>query len=291
LTIRIGRKKKANLVASIQHRTLRAKITPMNTPARFFVAGFLTVVLSGVARTQESQKPAALPDSPTPKQQHPDHNQGQNPFSTPIGIIARRSYVYPELATSPGPLTSKQKFQLFLSKSSAPPQLLSSLAGASISQARNTLPGYGQEWAGFGDRFGSSLATGASSHFFGTFLLPAMLHDDPRFFVTYRGRWYVRVGHALRREVVTRTDNGGERFNLPGTLGPLMAEGLANVYLPQSERTAGKTFQRFGIRIGFGTANNLVKEYWPTIVRSLRIDKVAPNLRPDPAPPRERSNI
>lgn len=263
----------------------------MNTPARFFLAGFLTVFPGGVGRAQESQKPTALPDSPTPKQQHPDRNQGQNPFSTPIGIIARRSYVYPELATSPGPLTSKQKFELFLGKSSAPPQLLSSLAGAAISQARNTLPGYGQGWAGFGDRFGSSLATGASSHLFGTFLLPAMLHDDPRFFVRYRGRWYVRVGHALRREVVTRTDSGGERFNLPGTLGPLMAEGLANVYLPQSERTAGKTFQRFGIRIGFGAANNLAKEYWPTIVKSLRIDKVAPDLRPNPVPTREPANI
>lgn len=257
----------------------------MTPRARFFLAPLLTLILAGVARTQEPQQSADKPDSPQPKPQQTVRNQAQRPFATPIGLIARRSYVYPELATSPGPLTAKQKFELFLGQSSAPPQILSSLASAGISQARNTLPGYGQGWAGYGDRFGSSMATGASSHFFGTFLLPTLLRDDPRFFVRYSGRWYVRAGWALRRVVVTRTDGGGERFNVPGTLGPLMAEGLANVYLPQSERTAGKTFQRFGIRIGFGAANSFVKEYWPTIVKSLRIDRVAPDLKPQPAPP------
>lgn len=256
----------------------------MNTPARVLLAALLTLVLAGVAWTQELPKPVDKPDSPQPKPQQPQRNQVQHPFVTPIGLIARRSYVYPELATSPGPLTAKQKFQLFLNQSSAPPQILSSLASAGISQARNTLPGYGQGSSGYGDRFGSSLATGASSHLFGTFLLPTLLRDDPRFFVRYGGRWYVRVGWALRRVVVTRTDAGGSRFNVPGTLGPLMAEGLANVYLPQAERTAGKTFQRFGIRIGFTAANSFVKEYWPSIVKGLRIDKVAPDLKPSPAP-------
>jgi hypothetical protein len=87
---------------------------------------------------------------------------------------------------------------------------------------------------------------------------------------------------------VIRRDDGSETFNLPGTLGPLLAEALANVYLPETERTAGKTFQRYGIRIGFGAVNNLVKEYWPTIFKSLGIAKVAPGLQPEPpvAPPK-----
>ena len=251
------------------------------------LVGALALALGGTAQAQDQQKPASPPDSPTPKQNQGGQNEAKNPFAAPIGLIARRSYVYPELATSPHPLSAKEKFELFLSKSTSPPQLLSSAASAGIGQARNSLPGYGQGWAGYGDRFGSSLATGASSHLFGTFLLPAALHEDPRFFVRFQGRWYDRVGHALRRVVVIRTDLGNEKFNLPGTLGPLMAEGLANVYLPQSERTTGKTFQRFGIRIGFGAANNLIKEYWPTIFKSLRIDKVAPDLKPGPAPTRE----
>ncbi|MGH9743711.1 MAG: hypothetical protein ACRD51_15305 [Candidatus Acidiferrum sp.] len=159
------------------------------------------------------------------------------------------------------------------------------MAGAGISEARGTLAGYGQGGEGYGKRFGSSMASGVSSHFFGTFLLPSVLHEDPRFFVWLHGGFRRRAGHALRRVVVIRTDDGRETFNLPGTLGPLMAEGLANVYLPGAERTAGKTFERFGVRLAFGAANNLLKEYWPSIFKSLRIAKVAPGLKPQPAAP------
>ncbi len=258
------------------------------TPA--FLAVALTLFGSAEAMAQEKSAAANLPDAPLPKRDQTQATQkpGKGGFSTSMGIIARKSYVYPELATTPGPLTSLQKFELFLDKSVSPPQILSSAAGAGISEARGTLAGYGQGGEGFGKRFGSSMASGASSHFFGTFLLPAMLHEDPRYFVRLNGGFRARVGHALLRTVVIRTDGGAARFNLPGTLGPLLAEGLANTYLPDSERTAGKTFQRFGIRIGFSAANNLVKEYWPSIFKSLRMDKIAPGFGPDktqPAPP------
>ena len=73
-------------------------------------------------------------------------------------------------------------------------------------------------------------------------------------------------------------------FNFPGTLGPLAAEALANTYLPDSERTVPRTFRRFGVRVGWGAANNILKEYWPTIFKNLRIAKVAPGLRPEPPP-------
>jgi hypothetical protein len=257
----------------------------MKKTAHALGAGALSIVVCGAALAQQSPEKATPPDAPKPKQGQGEQDKSKSPLEAPIGLIARRSYVYPELATTPGPLTSKEKFELFLSKSSSPPQILSSVFGAAIGQARNALPGYGQEWNGYGKRLGSSLASGASSHLFGTYLLPSLLHEDPRFFVRLNEGWKGRVGHALARVVVIRTDAGGSTFNLPGTLGPLMAEGLANVYLPEGERTAGKTFQRFGIRIGWGAANNLFKEYWPSIFKSLRINKVAPDLRPQTAPP------
>jgi hypothetical protein len=242
----------------------------------------LTLFSSQEVMAQQKPDAATLPDAPAPKQdqQDPSQKQQKNIWQSPMGLIARKSFFYPELATTPGPLTSLQKFELFLDKSISPPQILSSAAGAGISEARGTLAGYGQGGEGFGKRFGSSMASGASSHFFGTFLLPALLHEDPRYFVKLNGGFAARAGHALRRALVIRTDAGGETFNWPGTLGPLAAEGLANTYLPDSERTVGKTFERYGIRIGFGAANNLLKEYWPTIFKRLRIARVAPGLQP-----------
>lgn len=249
--------------------------------ARILLSCAAVLLATGLATAQ--QKPD-LPDAPKPQPNQTKSNEGRNPFAAPIGLIAKRSYVYPELATTARPLSAKEKFELFLSKSSAPPQILSSMVGAGIGQARNALPGYGQGWSGYGKRFGASIGSGASSHFFGTFVLPSVLREDPRFFVKLDGTRRARVGYALRRVLVIRTNQGNETFNIPGTLGPLLAESLATVYLPDSERTPGKTFQRFGIRVGFSAANNLIKEYWPTIFKSLRIDKVAPDLRPDPPP-------
>jgi len=265
----------------------RGKMRSMTLRTQLLLASAAIVFASCAARAQENPDKSNLPDAPK-AQQNPgttDQNQQKNPLSTSLGLIARKSYVYPDLATSSGPLSSKEKFELFVSKTVAAPQILSSAAAAGISEARGTLSGYGQGGEGFGKRFGAFWATGASSQFFGTFVLPAALHEDPRFFVRLNGGWKGRVGHALRRVVVIRTDAGVERFNLPGILGPLLAESLANTYLPDNERTASKTFERYGIRIGFGAANNLLKEYWPSIFKSLRLNKVVPGLQPDPNPP------
>jgi len=244
------------------------------------------VLLCPTVRLLETVR-AELPDTPEAKQgaNVPGQKQGKIAGQGPLRIIARRSFFYPELATSPGPLSAKEKFELFLTESISPPRILSAAADAGISQARDSLSGYGQGSAGYGLRFGSSMATGASSHFFGTFLLPSMLKQDPRYFVRGTGSFAQRVGYALRRTVLTRSDSGKEVFNWSGLLGPLAGEGLANTYLPAAEQTSGKTFQRYGIRVGFGAANNLLKEYWPTIFKNLGMRKIAPGLGPDPATP------
>jgi hypothetical protein len=254
----------------------------VNMRTQVLLATMLVLYFGGEAKAQQKAERADLPDAPAPKQEQSSASQKQekNTWQSPLGLIARKSYFYPDLATTPGPLTAAQKFKLFLSTSTAPPQIMSSAAAAGISEARGTLAGYGQGGEGFGNRFGASMASGASSHFFGTFLLPAMLREDPRYFVSVKPGFRAKSANALRRVLEIRTNAGGETFNLPGTVGPLAAEGLANLYLPQTERTAGKTFERYGIRIGFGAANNFLKEYWPTIFKNLRIAKVAPGLQP-----------
>ena len=254
----------------------------MRSPTHALLAVAIVLFFCSGAAGHQNPDRANLPDSPVPKQDQDKsaHKKQKNIWQSPIGLVARKSYFYPELAANKGPLSSTQKFELFLDKSISPPQILSSAAGAGISEARGTFAGYGQGGEGFGKRFGASMASGASSHFFGTFLLPAILHDDPRYFVRLNGGFKLRAAHALRRVFVIPTDAGNEHFNWPGTLGPMAAEGLANTYLPDSERTVGKTFERYGVRVGFGAVNNLLKEYWPTIFKNLRIAKVAPGLQP-----------
>jgi len=232
----------------------------------------LMALLVGVAATasaQEQPKPQDLPDAPVARQE--SAQKRQNRVQTTIEVLERRSIFFPDIATSAGPLSVKQKFELFADQSIAPSRLLSSAAGAGIGQAQNSLAAYGQGMAGYGKRFG-------------TFVISSALHRDPRYFVTLHGGFGHRVGYALSRIVVARTDEGKDAANWAGMLGPLLAESLANSYLPVKEQTAGRTFQRYGIRIGLYTASNALREYWPTIFRSLRISKITPAPKSNPPP-------
>jgi hypothetical protein len=246
----------------------------------------LVAILLGFAKigaAQQEPKPKELPDTPAAKRESAPAKR-ENPLNETIQILGRRSIFFPDLATSPKPLTSKQKFELSADESIAPSRLVSSALGAALGQAADTLPGYGQGMSGYGRRFGSSMASAASDHFFETFLLASLLHRDPRYFVALRGGAGYRIKYALSRTVVTRTDDGRSAANWPGILGPLLAESLANSYLPAKEQRAGRTFRRYGFRLGLNAASKAVREYWPTIFRSLRISKIAPGAAPDPGP-------
>ena len=246
------------------------------------VLRLVTVLLAAAEAVgaQQEPKPRDLPDAPAPKQEQAPSEHGR-PLQTTFEILGRRSIFFPDLATSRGPLSTSQKLELSADKSIAPSSLVTSAIGAGIRQARNSLPGYGQGMGGYGKRFGASMATGASAEFFGTFLLSSLLHRDPRFFVKLQGGPVRRIGYALSRLVVARTDEGTEAANWPGILGPLLAESMANSYLPAEEQTAGRTFQRYGVSFGLTASANIFKEYWPDIFRSLRIRKIAPRLGPD----------
>src|SRR6266699_3515430 len=211
----------------------------------------LSVAVVANAAAQQEPRPPDLPGAPVAKQES-THQQHQNRFNTTIEVLGRRSIFFPEIASSRGSLSTRQKFELFADESVSPSRFVSSAAGAAI-------------------------------NFFGTFLISSLLHRDPRYFVTLHGGAGHRIGYALSRIVVARTDDGKDAANWAGMLGPLLAESLANSYLPVKEQTAGRTFQRFGLRIGLNTAINALREYWPTIFRSLRITKIAPGSRSGPA--------
>jgi hypothetical protein len=260
---------------------LGKQLSIFTTGARVLILTVMIFSCAGLARAQHNVPFAALPDAPTPKQ---DQNPSppKSDIKTTMHILGERSVFFPELAVDKGRLSSGKKLELAVDETVAPSRFLGSAFTAGIGQARDALPGYGQGWGGYGKRFGSSVASNASSHVFGTFLLPSMLHQDPRYFVRLFGSPGARILYAIERQVITRTDDGRSVFNTSGILGGLMAEGLANSYLPDGERTAGKTFQRYGYRVGFGALDNVIKEFWPTIFKSLRINKVVPARGADP---------
>jgi hypothetical protein len=207
---------------------------------------------------------AAATQEPSSQSSSGEHKR---PAEQAVGILTRRSVFFPELATSRAPLTSGQKFKLFVDKTISPSTFVGAAGSAAIGQATNNYEQYGQGWDAYGKRVGAAYANAASTNFFGTFLIPSLLHQDPRHFFSNRDGFKRKLTYALSRQVVTRTDSGGHTFNWSRVLSLLISESIANTYLPPEERTAGKTFERAGTRFAIGIGTTLLKEYWPIIFR------------------------
>jgi hypothetical protein len=236
----------------------------------WFAAALLSVWSQGLAAQQEPRA-KNLPDAPVAKQSPaPGEQKRGNGLNTTWEILGRKSVFFPDLAHDPKPLDSWRKLELAADQSIAPSGLIVAGLTAGISQARDAWPGYGQGATGYGKRYGATLALNASSDMFGTFLLPSMLRHDPRYFVSSGGGAGHKILYAISRIFVTRTDRGGQAANWSGLLAPLMAEGLANTYLPDGERTTGRTFERYGYHLGINAAANVAKEFWPRIFKGLR---------------------
>ena len=251
--------------------------TPRLTSLFLFV-----ILLTSAVPSAAQQRAADLPDAPTPKQQlsEPERKSKSGFSQTTVQVLSRRSFFFPDLAYSSKPLSSGEKFLLAADVTIAPSAILATAASAAVSQAKDSWPGYGQGWEAYGKRYGATMALNASTNVFGVFLLPSVLHHDPRYFPLAHASFGQHIGHALKRMAVTRTDAGGQAPNISGLLGPLGAEGLSNTYLPDAERTTGKTFQRYGIQMAVIAGGNIAKEFWPAIFKTLRIGKVAPGAAP-----------
>jgi len=186
------------------------------------------------------------------------------------------------------PLTVEQKFELFAKETFDPFTFATSAAGAGLSQINNDNPKYGYGAGAYGDRFGAAVADVTTQNFFSDAVLASLLHEDPRYF--RRGPEYgvwSRVGYALSRTFVTRTDAGKDRFNYSGILGMSMGIGLSNAYYPDASVNGEEVASRFGTSLLATALGNLLPEFWPDIHEKLLHRKSHhPNqpVTPPPAP-------
>jgi hypothetical protein len=239
------------------------------------LAGLLLIVPAGLA---QQPTPDSVPDAPA-QSQPPDTTPKPNAIQSGVALfqlLRAKSLVFPDLATDQGPMTSWQKFKLAANNSVSLSTMGEALIGSAYNQATDRPSGYHQGLEGYGKRVGSGLARSASDNLFGTFLLASALHQDPRFFVKRNLSFKESAKYAAVRLVYTSSDSGERVINYSGLIGPLMAEGLANAYYPDENRTAGSTLTRYASDLAWRYAGNLLRQYWPSINRRLRIAPDAP---------------
>jgi hypothetical protein len=142
---------------------------------------------------------------------------------------------------------------------------------AGLSQAENSEPGYGHGAAGYGKRYGAYVADGTIENFMVGAVVPSLLRQDPRFYQSSNGRFLHRLGYAVSRIVITRSDSGGEQFNYSEVLGSAISAGISTYsYHPHADRTLPNTLSVWGSQVGYDTISVVIKEFWPDIRRIIR---------------------
>jgi hypothetical protein len=174
-------------------------------------------------------------------------------------------------ASEPSPPASvAEKWNLFDAETGAPFTLGAGAFNAAVSQVTRSAPLYGRHpWpAAYPERFGASTGDIVSQNFFGDFLLASAFHEDTRY--RRRGpayRLWPRIGYAITRSIVTRTDSGGTEFNSANVLGTGMSAALANAYYPPGSRNASAFATNWVTSIAGSGLANLMPEFWPDFRR------------------------
>ena len=245
---------------------------------RLFVRGVMCAVMLAALLAGATQGQAQQPQPPpqtgsSPGSQAPAEPAQTAPMKVPgaslYNFLQRKSIVFPDIALSAIPLSPGQKFELAVDNSISVHSITWSMLGAAVGQADDSPTGFGQGWDAYAKRFGSSMARQASGEFFGTFVLASALHEDPRFYAEIKPSFFHAIKYSVQRVFITRNDSGQDVTNWSGLTGPLMAEGLANAYWPERNRTAGDTLFRYGLDLAGKAGGNMLREYWPVFYGKL----------------------
>jgi hypothetical protein len=234
-------------------------------------------------------KPDAVWDAQTP-QQSPVSPQPEIDKHAKDEVPKRILYIIPNFMTAndqpenTGPLTPSEKFNIAWHQYWDFSAHFGNVLQASISQAADGIPHYGQGWIPFGERFlalegdqltGSLLIYGA---------LPTALHQDPRYFRKGRGSSWSRIFYAASRVVIARTDSGHPTFNASQVFGQLGQAAISLSYYPPQDRAVKGLLQGWSINQLYNIGWNQLKEFTPDLAAFLRRRHKASAQNPTPAP-------
>jgi hypothetical protein len=119
-------------------------------------------------------------------------------------------------------------------------------------------------------RYKVALVQKESSAFFGKYLYPSLLRQDPRYYTSTSSSFLGRATYAASRILITRDDSGERALNSSYFLGVLTSVAIATAYRPYWARSSSATFKDFGSTIGSDVGVNLCHEFGPGIRQILK---------------------
>ena len=174
------------------------------------------------------------------------------------------------------PLSTRQKFDLFVSRAHSFDTLSGAIIDSLTAQATGAYPSFGGGMAGYGKRLGAATAGAESASFFGTFALPALLHQDPRYFRSQQTDISQRLAYAASRVLIGRSDSGRSVINTSLILSEFVQAAVSNAYIPYRRETVPGTIENALTGLGSVAQARILNEFWPDIVAFMTRHEPAP---------------
>jgi hypothetical protein len=209
----------------------------------------------------------SLPDqAPTP-QNKKDDSPGQQTKRI-FGVVPNFAAV--NANTQLPPLSTREKFVL-AARDSVVDYSSFTWAGILAAQAMalNSDPELGSGIVGYGRYYWRTFTDGVSGTFFTEAIVPAITHEDPRYYTLGQGGFFHRTRYAISRTFVTKTDSGGTSFNFSEVVGNGLEAALSNAYYPPQERGLSQTAGNWGTQMESAVLNHVFQEFWPDIRRKV----------------------
>jgi hypothetical protein len=111
-----------------------------------------------------------------------------------------------------------------------------------------------------------------TGEFFGTFLIPSLMHQDPHYhrepFLPIKRR----ILHAFVQVVWAQSYTGQPMFNYANVVGGIATAAVSNTFVPGPNRQGfGNTAQRLALAFAISPSGNLIEEFVPDLASHVNL--------------------
>jgi hypothetical protein len=171
-------------------------------------------------------------------------------------------------------LTPQDKAWLAARNVADPFNLITIAGEAAISVGLDSHSPYGPGMRGYARYVGVSTTEDITGEFFGTFLIPAVMHQDPHYHRMEGRPIRRRVAHAVAQIFWTESDTGRGMPNYANLVGFGIEDEIGNLYVPGRQTDAHATATRYGIALASAPIGNLVNEFLPDVASHIHVQIV-----------------
>jgi len=169
------------------------------------------------------------------------------------------------------PLTAKEKARLAVRNLLDPFNAVTILGNAAISVGTDSDSPYGPGMRGFGRYVGVEFTQDMTGEFFGTFLIPSIVHQDPHYHRLPNASIPHRIGHAILQVVWTQGDNGNGMLNYANLVGFAIDDEISNLYVPGRQTDLPASAARYATGLGTAPIDNFITEFLPDVARRIHV--------------------